>query len=272
MIKSILVGLNGTQYSQLAADQAIHLATRLQARLIGIGVVDRAQVCPPEAVPLGAGEFKRERDKQMLQAAHDRSDCLLREFEQRSQAAGLIVQTRKLEGEPAAVLCKEAQRADLLIVGKKHLAAEAGDTSPATLQAILHQSPRPVLCVPAVADQHGPILIAYDGSLPAARAVQLFIASGLSTNRVVHLLTVGEHAAEIAEPCRDLLASHGIHCELHLVAGTSPADLILELADRSSAAMLVMGAHGQSRLREFLFGSVTRTILKRAKVPIFLYH
>jgi nucleotide-binding universal stress UspA family protein len=272
MIKSILVGLNGTQASESAAQQALQVAAEFQAKLIAVGIVDRAQVCPPESVPLGAGDFKRERDAKLLQAAHDRTDVLLRAFDQRCQEARVAVQTKKLEGEPADVLCRETQRVDLLIVGKKHMRAEEGDTSPATLQAILHQSPRPVLCVPAVADQRRPILIAYDGSLPAARAVQLFIASGLSANRVVHLLTVGDQAAAIAEPCTQLLAVHGIHVEQHLAAATHPAELILELAARLDVGLLVMGAYGQTRFREFFFGSVTKTILKRATAPVFLYH
>lgn len=272
MIKSMLVGLNGTQASESAVKQALQLAVGLQAKLIGVGVVDRAQICPPEMVPLGAGEFKRERDVKLLQAAHDRTDVLLREFEQRSQEAGVVVQTKKFEGEPADVLCAEAQRVDLLMVGKKHTPAEEGDTSPATLQAILHQSPRPVLCVPAAADQTRPILIAYDGSLPAARTVQLFAASGLSANRVVHLLSIGNLATAIAEPCQQFLASHGIHVEPHLAEAAHPAELILDLAERLDVSLIVMGAHGQSRLREFLFGSVTKAILKRATVPVFLYH
>ncbi|QDU28908.1 Universal stress protein family protein [Anatilimnocola aggregata] len=272
MIKRILVGLNGTQASDSAARQALLFAAEFSAQLIGVGVVDREQVCPHESVPLGAGEFKRERDTKLLQVAHDRIAALLQEFEQQSREAGVVVQTKKLEGEPADVLCMEAQCVDLLIVGKKHTREEEGDTSPATLQAILHQSPRPVLCVPAVADQRRPILIAYDGSLSANRAVQLFIASGLSNNRVVHLLTVGDHAAAIAEPCTQLLAAHGVHVEPHLAAAAPPAEVILELTARLDVGLLAMGAYGQSRFREFFFGSVTKTILKRATAPVFLYH
>jgi nucleotide-binding universal stress UspA family protein len=272
MIKRILVGLNGTQSSEAAAVQAIRLAAELHAQLTGLGIVDPAQVCPRESVPLGGGEFKRERDATLLQAAHVRTDGLLREFEKRCQEAGVSVKTKKIEGDPAEVLCLEAQRVDLLVVGKKHSRAEEGDTSPATLQAILHQSPLPVLCVPAVTEQRRPILIAYDGSLGAAKAVQLFIASGLGSNRVVHLLAVGENAAASAEPCLQLLASHGIYAEQHLSPGPQPAERILELAERLDIGMIVIGAFGQPRFREFFFGSVTKTILKRTTVPVFLYH
>jgi nucleotide-binding universal stress UspA family protein len=170
-------------------------------------------------------------------------------------------------------LCREAQRVDLLVVGKKHTPAEAGDTSPATLQAILRQSPRPVLCVPTGLDQRKPVLIAYDGELPAARAVHLFIASGLHANRTVHLLSIGENAAAIAEPCLQYLATYGIQAEAHLITNSSqPAEQILQFTERLDVGMLVMGAYSQPRFREFFFGSVTSTVLQRAPVPVFLYH
>ena len=272
MIKSILVGLNGTQFSKSAVEQAIRLAAEFDAKLLGLAVLDHAQVCPPESVPIGAGEFKRARDAAMLQAANDQRERLLLEFEQQCQAAGVVAQTQKIDGDPAQVLCAQAQRVDLLVVGKKHTAAEESDTSAATLQAILHQSPRPVLCVPRVINERKPILIAYDGSLPAARAVQLFIASGLDTDRPVHLLTIGDRAAEIAEPCLEFLAAHGIRAEQHLAAGTQPAEHILKFAERLDVGMLVMGAYGQPRFREFFFGSTTQSVLQRMMVPLYLYH
>ena len=38
------------------------------------------------------------------------------------------------------------------------------------------------------------------------------------------------------------------------------------------AGLLVMGAHGQSMLREFFLGSMTRTVLKESSIPVFCYH
>lgn len=271
MIKSILVGLNGTQSSKAAAEHALRLAAETRAKILGLAVLDPAQVCPAESVPLGAGEFKRVRDAALWQSANEHRERLLLDFDQQCQAASVVAQTRKFDGDPAPALCANAQRVDLLVVGKKHTPEETGITSSATLQTILHHSPRPVLCVPTGTKPRQPILIAYDGSLPAARTVQLFVASGLHANRPVHLLTSGDRAAEIAEPCREFLATHGIHAEQHLTTGT-PAEQILQFADRLEVGLLVMGAYGQPRFREFLFGSTTATVLQRMGVPLYLYH
>jgi len=271
MIKSILVGLNGTETSNAAAEYALRLASETRAKLVGLAVLDPTQVCPSESVPLGAGEFKRARDAALLESAQDHRSKLLRDFEQRCQAAGITAATYAAEGDPARELCAHAQRVDLLVVGKKDESGQSPLTSHATLQAILHHAPRPVLCIPVGAKPRLPIMITYDGSLPAARAVHSFVHSGLQADRPVHLLCCGERAAEIAEPCLDYLAAHGIQAEQHLTTGT-PAEQILQFADRLQAGLLVMGAYGQTRFHELFFGSTTATVLQRTGVPLYLDH
>lgn len=271
MIKSILIGLNGTENSNAAAEYAIRLAVETRAKLQALAVLDPAQVCPPESVPIGAGDFKRARDAALLVSAVEQRTKLLRGFEQQCQAAGVAAATRAVDGDPAQELCAHAHRVDLLIVGKKHQSDQSPLTSHATLQAILHHAPRPVLCIPVGAKPRLPIMIAYDGSLPAARAVHTFAASGLHAGRPVHLLTCGARAAEIAEPCLEYLAAHGIQAEQHLTTGT-PAEQILQFAERLEAGLLVMGAYGQTRFHELFFGSTTATVLQRTGVPLYLDH
>lgn len=271
MIKSILVGLNGTENSNAAAEYALRLASETRAKLFALAVLDPTQVCPSESVPLGAGEFKRSRDAALLESAIELRSKILDSFEQQAQAAGIAATTRAVDGDPAQVLCAHAQRVDLLIIGKKQQSDETALSSHATLQTILHHTPRPVLCVPVGVKPRLPIMIAYDGSLPAARAVHTFAASGLHAGRPVHLLSCGEYAAEIVEPCLEYLAAHGIQAEQHLTTGT-PAEQILHFADRLQAGLIVMGAYGQTRLHEFFFGSTTATVLQRTGVPLYLDH
>ena len=47
---------------------------------------------------------------------------------------------------------------------------------------------------------------------------------------------------------------------------------MLKQLEQLDAGLLAMGAYGQSSIKEFLFGSVTRTLLGEANVPVFLYH
>ncbi len=57
-----------------------------------------------------------------------------------------------------------------------------------------------------------------------------------------------------------------------LASTAAPAEVILEQLKPCDARLLVMGAYGQSALREFFLGSVTRTLLCACPVPVFLSH
>jgi nucleotide-binding universal stress UspA family protein len=52
----------------------------------------------------------------------------------------------------------------------------------------------------------------------------------------------------------------------------STAAVLLHWAGVFRAELMVMGAYGQPVVREFLLGSVTRTVLRDSPVPLFLYH
>jgi nucleotide-binding universal stress UspA family protein len=272
MIRSILVGISGSRFSRAAADYAFSLARKYQAKLLGVGIVDVPRLLAPEPVPLGAGAFKAERDEAVLKAARDRISPLLSEFSQRASAAGIGCRTQLAEGDPAEILVTESQRADLLVVGKKHLPQEEWEGSAHTLQSILHHTARPVLCVPEPAEAAAAALIAYDGSLQAAKALQLFVANGLAGERELHLLVVADDGQPIAGRAVEFLTSHGLAVQPHVEAGDHAADRILHWARATSAGIVVMGAYGRPRLREFIFGSVTRSILRQTTVPLFLYH
>ena len=68
------------------------------------------------------------------------------------------------------------------------------------------------------------------------------------------------------------LARHGAHVSVSELssAGRPIADVIADHVDLSGADLLVMGAYGHSRLREFLFGGVTRSVLKAMPVATFM--
>jgi nucleotide-binding universal stress UspA family protein len=55
-------------------------------------------------------------------------------------------------------------------------------------------------------------------------------------------------------------------------AGRSVPDAIIETARERQADLLVMGAYGHSRLREFIFGGFTRRILDGVDLPVLLFH
>jgi nucleotide-binding universal stress UspA family protein len=120
------------------------------------------------------------------------------------------------------------------------------------------------------------VLVAYDGSLQAARALQAFQTSGLAgllPTIVVSVSSEQLEASRVAERAIDFLRFHDIKAEpLPLPTGTPTATVLLETAAKRNAVLIVMGGYGQPILREFFMGSVTRTLLAESPVPLFLYH
>ncbi len=119
-------------------------------------------------------------------------------------------------------------------------------------------------------------MIAYDGSVQAARVLAAFAATGLGDAGEVHVISAratASDAAERAERACAFLNRHKIKVIVHALASKSPpAEVILEHVRRLKAGLLVMGAYGQPVLREFFVGSVTRRLLEESSVPLFLYH
>ncbi len=95
----------------------------------------------------------------------------------------------------------------------------------------------------------------------------------------VRILTIANKDASDLNECRGLeigahLARHGIKIDVEVASApdVDVADTILNWVADQSASMVVMGGYGHSRLREFVLGGVTRTMLSSMTVPVFLSH
>jgi nucleotide-binding universal stress UspA family protein len=278
MLKRILVGLNGSQYSRAAAEAAIALAEEHHASIVGLGVVDVPHLTAPEAVPLGAGAFKVERDVALVDAADRKISSLLKDFEQQCTAANVSCRALKLSGDPEKLLVREAQGVDLLVMGQKSIAEGPGRVASHVLRETLRHATRPVLSVcqsNARNWNHASVLVAYDGSPQAAKALQIFHAVGLGRGRDIHLLMVTGNSEDkrTVELAADYLRAYNYQAHIHLKPSGLPAgEVILAEAKRLQAGLIVMGAYGESPIKELFFGSVTRAVLKDSKRPLFLYH
>lgn len=277
MLRTILVGLDGSRYSQAAVELGIRWALHSRAMLVGLGVIDEPALSAFEPVPLGAAAFKQERDAAALDTARSQVDRLLDQFSLRCAEAGVPSKLLEDVGPPAATIACEAQRFDLILLGQRtNFDLNGKATADITLPDVLKQSPRPVVVVPDPLPKTEAILVAYDGSLQAARTLQLFVGTGLATGREVHVLSMHEHrleAARCADRAIQFLGAHEIQAQMHAIEASAPPEhFILEQAQKLSAGLIVMGAHGKTTLREFFFGSVTNSLLQKSAVPMFVYH
>lgn len=276
MLRSILVGLDGSAHSDTATELGICWARRHGALLVGLGIIDEPTICKPEPVPLGVSHFKEHRDEALLADARRKVKQFLEQFASRCAEAGVAGKLLEDLGLPSEQIVLEAQRFDLILLGQQtHFHIETQPQPDDTLTRVLQNSPRPVVTVPEKLPDGRCVVIAYDSSLQAARTLQVFQALMLESWQEVHVLSVdGDRveAARRADRAAEFLRFHGVTAQAHVLESSSPTPVILEQAERLGAELVVMGAYGQPTLREFFFGSVTRTMLRESRIPLFLYH
>jgi nucleotide-binding universal stress UspA family protein len=120
------------------------------------------------------------------------------------------------------------------------------------------------------------VMVCWDGSHSAARATADALPF-LKRAKIVQLVMVSQHGKSDETPGADIaqhLARHGVTVEVKQIVApeTKTADVLLSHVADSSADFLVLGGYGHSRLREFVLGGVTRSILATMTVPTLMSH
>jgi nucleotide-binding universal stress UspA family protein len=283
VLTTILIGLDISQEDDGRLDFAIRAGKRTGATLVGLGVIDEPGIRAVEpAWPVGGTPgtdpvYYRGYQGRLDEVSRQ-FDLVLERFAARCGDAGLAHFELKASGPPDEIIEREAQACDLIVLGRiSRLRFFSRDNeSDDTVKKVLKNAPRPVVITPGSTCPVGAAVIAYDGSLQAARALAAFESSGLAESGQVHVLTMGSNtldATRHADRAVKFLRNHKIEAIPHVLNSTSePAQTILEQVRRLGAGLLVMGAYGQPALREFFIGSVTRTMLNVCPVPVFCYH
>ena len=275
MLTSILIALDGSPCGAAATTLALEWARRLGARLLALGIVDRVGIRRPEPVPLGAGPHKNVREDARALDAHQRVAGLLADFRARAGAAGARAEILEEVGDPAERLLWEAQRADVVMLGREiRFNLEAPERRDATLAQVVRRSPRPMVVVPETLPEGSGILVAYGGGREGARTLQIFALLGLAAGETLDVLTIHRETAEarmIARAAADFLGARGVVHRVHTVASSAaPAEVLLDEVRSRRPRLLVLGAHRDHPLRDLFATSVTRAVLRDCPTPIFV--
>jgi nucleotide-binding universal stress UspA family protein len=279
MIRDLLVCLEGSPSSERATELAIEIAREQSARLLGLAIVDEPNIRAGAATSIGGASFKQHRDEVLVEDAQKQAQEYLARFESRCRDAGVRAQVLEVRGRPAAKILEEMQSHDLTLMGRNvNFLFETKSEDPETRDSVLHRAGKPVIIVPEVLAPSGPdVLVAFDGSSAAKRALGAFAASGLAAGRKVHVASVqddGEEAWLMASRGVEMLRALGVPSKARSVVSALPiAAAILDARRKIGAGLLVTGAYTvRSRLSELIWGSVTHTLLEETPVPLFVHH
>ncbi|MEH2512037.1 nucleotide-binding universal stress UspA family protein [Nitrobacteraceae bacterium AZCC 1564] len=188
-----------------------------------------------------------------------------------------VIEERAVEGEIPALTAEYARLKDLIILPvSTNDFIDQWDT-----ETVIFNSARPVLLMPEgrtpAKASIGTVGVAWDYSRAAARALAdaMPILEGAKTVNVVTVLN--EKAFDITRKTHEIgayLARHQVNAVIHEIdaAGRQIGEVLTDFANRLHLDLLVMGAYGHSRFREFVLGGATRSMLARPPVPLLLSH
>jgi nucleotide-binding universal stress UspA family protein len=275
MIKHVVVNLWPGKDVDAALDYAVSLAGTFGAHLAGVAFAYEAvpaAMLIDDVPPIWIDQF--------LKDAEEAARAAVDKFSAAAARAKISAEARWWNvgftgtGE---VLGRIARRFDLSVV--RQAEPDKGTPAPLIIEAALFETGRPVLIVPYI--QKDPmaldrVLVGWDGSRSAARAVNDALPF-LKRAKTVDVVVVSESGKSDEMPGADLahhLARHDIKVEIKQIVApdADAANVLLSHAADSSATFMVMGAYGHSRLREFVLGGVTRTILDSMTIPTLMSH
>lgn len=277
MTKRIVVGIDPSKHSEHALAIACERAKAYDGTVIGIGVVDVPGIeRASSGAGLGASHYAKKAREGHIKEATQRVEALVQSFVATCEAEGVAHEAFIQSGDPAEELGEFGKSADLIVIGTRtffHFETErgAGDT----LEELLREKACPVLAVPENAQlPFARVLLPYDGSAKAARAIREFIylTDEHPLAVPVILLRIDD---DVDDGLRDLerptefLEAHGHQVTPKVLPGT-PRDLILEVAKEEPGTMVVLGASGKGALRARLFGSVTQNVIEDGTVALFV--
>lgn len=275
-IKTIIACLTSPETTANIASVALQLAERHEAHLVGLHVIPQVPI-----YGLAGIEFPGEiidREEKELKARAGEVENLFAQAIKGSSAKTEWLCMKSSHVDLAAALLEAIPAADLIVMSQ--FPGLEGDSE--ITAGVLVGTGRPVLVIPAAGDwkEIGQrAVIAWNGTREAVRAA-FDAAPLLQQAKSVSILAInpkGRGAEEARASGEDLalaLSRHGIKAQ---TTTSRPSDisagdeLLSRLADEA-CDLLVMGCYGHSRLRELVFGGVTKHILEHMTAPVLMTH
>jgi len=254
------------------ADARVRLAARLAERFASTVIGISAAVLPPypaETAYFVTTEFYEQERRDIL-AVLEKTEAA---FRSAVVPASLDIEWRSAVDLPEAFVVAEARSADLVILGQSSGPVDIGRSLDPG--ALILKTGRPVLVVPPGVDtlKAERIVIAWKDGREARRAVHDALPL-LHGAKSVTILEVSNDEAASRRRVGDLaqyLARHRITARTATQAAAAEpvADQLVNFARADGADLIVTGGYGHSRLGEWIFGGVTRDLLKSSPICCF---
>jgi nucleotide-binding universal stress UspA family protein len=276
MIKSLLVPVDSSEYAKAALQHALALAGPYGAGLTGLYVLDiRFLEMPPYLDYSGTFEHVQSTilPLDVLEKYREKSERILGDFRETVEKAGLKVETRTEEGVPSQVISEVGGGYDLVVMGKRGEHAKWGkDLLGSTAESVVRQCGTPVLLAESAPRPIKKMMVMFDGSTPAERALKLAADVAAHVSAEIRVFTVEddlEKGAAVQREATMYLDSLGLTASYVLEPGRA-AKVAISLLQDDPVDLVVAGMQGHSALHDLILGSTAEHVMRSVALPVLL--
>jgi len=281
MFDRILVPIDGSSDSWVAVEHAISLAKEEHAKVVGLFIADERVIYAPcwsaagvmDPLSPDCNPVMLEQAETLRQQIKEQGDKALRDLRQRCTVAGVEAETSFETGVVSQIILYYADQVDLIVMGRHGAGGKwSGPLLGSTFEAVARHAPVPVLATVSDARPLHTLLVAYDGSDQAKRALTIALHMVKGRERQLVILTVddGRHDRSAASFEAAVLAKEqGVDAKRLLVRGHE-AEEILKAAQEENADLILIGAYSRSRFLAALFGSTVDDVVHNATIPVMV--
>ncbi|MEQ3695231.1 MAG: universal stress protein [Thalassolituus sp.] len=216
-------------------------------------------------------ELDAQRNKLAIESGH----LMLEAAKDCAHNAGVTeVSTLQRHGRLAWAVAELEEEIRVLVMGRQgdDHSVPSDNAVGSHLETVLRTVKCPVLVTAGEFVRPTSFMVAYDGSEPAQRALASYGNSPLLRGLPCHLVMVNHddeaHKAQL-EQAAGQLREEGFEVTVAYLSGDVQSQL-LAYQQKNSINMIVMGAYGHSRIRQFFLGSHTRNMVSHTSVPLLL--
>ncbi len=272
----ILIPIDPSEYTKAACNYAAAIAAHREVSLKGIAIIDDLNIeeAAITLVPLPQGSHQHEKlESSLLEDAQKKARQALDEFDEFCKSNNLINSGSIEVGRPDMVIEAAGKYSDLIVTGMRNFFHfETSKHPEKTASKIITQTQTPVLVVPKQFNPISRVLIAFDGSNPALKAVKEFVKIEWDKKYEITLLV--SHRSKTAGD--DLLGK----VEEYLMSKTNnhihkvwTDKKIIKAFDeeyKDKTDLVVCGMHSQSILKKLMLGSFPEYLINLNKIPVLI--
>jgi nucleotide-binding universal stress UspA family protein len=277
MIKSILLPIDGSNYSETVLKYGMYMSKKFDAvvrvlSVVDIRLIDWSMATGAESfVPLmPSADFQAESQKMQ----EEKAEKVNKKAEGILKKSGIKHEIIKSSGIPADEICHYAMENDFVIMGiRGEYEKWTNKFLGATVESVTRQINKPTMLVDKDFHEIERVHCGYDSSSYANKALQLsaYIVSTLKINLQVIAISVSdEERQQMLNEADRYLNPYEIEYNLRHETG-DPSETLVNVQNNAPApSLMVIGSYGHTRLREAIIGSTTVEVMRKAQKPVLL--